>query len=103
MDATMEHLNGIELVDYIGGQVSSERQRQIAAHLNTCGDCRRRCHEVRQNWRLLGEWQTDLAQTACPAPAHAGARDEFPGQERPRQQLLHGHRGRCCETRIRTC
>jgi hypothetical protein len=72
MDATMEHLNGIELVDYIGGQFSSERQRQIAGHLNTCGECRRRCHEVRQNWRLLGEWQTDLAHADHPAPAREG-------------------------------
>jgi anti-sigma factor RsiW len=77
MDSAMEHLNGIELVDYIGGQLSSDRQREIAAHLNTCGECRRRCLEVRQNWRLLGEWQTDLAHPDHPAPARKAAGPDY--------------------------
>jgi anti-sigma factor RsiW len=77
MDSAMEHLNGIELVDYIGGQLSSERQRQIAAHLNACPECRRRCHEVRQNWRLLGEWQTDLAHADHPAPARKSTGPDY--------------------------
>ncbi len=51
------HINNIELLDYINGSlIDSDRQR-VQRHLSECDRCQAMLADYQDTWQILGNWQ----------------------------------------------
>ena len=73
----MEHLNEQDLLDYVGGHLSSQQTQKIQDHLVGCQACRQQIAPLQQAWDALGAWEampasgldlTDRILAHLPAP-----------------------------------
>jgi len=55
----MEHINDIELLEYISERLSDVKSRQFQGHMAGCAECRKRCQDAVHVWETLGRWHVD--------------------------------------------
>jgi len=55
----MEHINDIELLEYISERQSDTKNQQFQRHVAECAECRQRCQEAVHVWETLGRWHVD--------------------------------------------
>lgn len=57
----MKHVNEIELMEYVAGNLTESRDGEIKAHLAECEECSARQREAAETWNALGQWNVDTA------------------------------------------
>jgi anti-sigma factor RsiW len=57
----MKHLDEIELMEHIAGNLTASRDSEVKEHLAMCEDCSKRRREAAETWRMLGQWNVDTA------------------------------------------
>lgn len=55
----MEHINDIELLEYISERLTDVKSQQFQRHMAECAECRKRCQDAVNVWEALGQWQVD--------------------------------------------
>ncbi len=55
----MEHINDIELMDFIAGRLTASRSEEIEKHIAKCSGCSERRQEAEKLWNTLGKWDVD--------------------------------------------
>ncbi len=57
----MKHINDIELIEYIAGNLAESRSGEVREHLAACEECSERWREAANTWDALGQWSVDTA------------------------------------------
>ena len=57
----MKHVNDIELIEYVAGNLTESRDGEVREHLAACGECSERWREAANMWDALGQWSVDTA------------------------------------------
>lgn len=57
----MEHINDIELLEYVSGKLTPVRSEQVQKHLAVCKQCFEHQQEIMQLWNILGQWDVNTA------------------------------------------
>jgi len=57
----MKHVNDIELIEYMAGNLTESRDGEVREHLATCEECSERWREAANMWDALGQWSVDTA------------------------------------------
>lgn len=57
----MKHIDDIELIKYVAGNLAEAQAADVRGHIDTCPDCSQRIQEIRSLWDALGQWQVDSA------------------------------------------
>ena len=55
----MEHINDIDLLEYISQRLSDVKSRQFQGHMAECAECRQRWQDAVHVWETLGRWHVD--------------------------------------------
>ncbi len=55
----MKHVDDIELMEYIAGNLAASRDGEVREHLAACEECSARRREAIQMWKALGQWDVD--------------------------------------------
>jgi len=55
----MEHINDIELQEYVSGRLPEARVLQVRQHLAGCDVCESRYKDAVDLWHALGHWRVD--------------------------------------------
>lgn len=55
----MEHINDIEWLEYVSGQLTEARVRQIRRHIAECDVCEKRYQDTVDLWNAMGQWRVD--------------------------------------------
>ena len=55
----MEHINDIELVEYVAGKLAMPRYKEVQGHISNCDECARRRQEMVRTWDTLAKWDID--------------------------------------------
>jgi anti-sigma factor RsiW len=90
----MEHINDIELIEYVGGRLAARRHKQLQQHISICPDCAERWQEAVCTWDTLAEWDVDTAAHSVAARVEALAATDRPRRRRswsaylPRRNLF---------------
>ena len=85
----MEHINDIELLEYISGRLSEAKGQQIRRHMAECDACKNRCQDAVDVWALLGQWHVDSSGHEIANRIEALAAKNKTGQrESPKKTIL---------------
>ena len=57
----MKHVNEIELIEYVAGNLAESRDGEVREHLAACEECSERRREAAEMWGALGQWSVDTA------------------------------------------
>ena len=57
----MKHIDDIELMEHIAGNLTASRDAEVKEHLATCEECSKRRREAAETWSMLGQWDVDTA------------------------------------------
>jgi len=57
----MKHVNDIELIEYMAGNLTESRDGEVREHLAACEECSERWREAANMWDALGQWSVDTA------------------------------------------
>jgi len=57
----MKHVNDIELIEYMAGNLAESRDGEVREHLAACDECSERWREAANMWDALGQWSVDTA------------------------------------------
>ena len=57
----MKHVNDIELIEYVAGNLAESRDGEVREHLAACEECSARRLEADEMWNALGQWSVDTA------------------------------------------
>ena len=55
----MKHVDDIELIEYIAGNLTASRDSEVNEHLAMCEECSQRRREAAEMWKTLGQWDVD--------------------------------------------
>ena len=55
----MKHVDEIELMEYIAGNLTASRDGEVKEHLAMCEECSDRRREATEMWKALGQWDVD--------------------------------------------
>lgn len=55
----MEHINDIELLEYISGELPEAKAQRLRRHVDECAECRKRYQDADDLWETLGQWDVD--------------------------------------------
>jgi anti-sigma factor RsiW len=55
----MDHINDIELTEFIAGRLAASRSEEINEHIAGCPKCSERRQEAAKLWEMLGQWDVD--------------------------------------------
>ena len=55
----MKHVNDIELIEYVAGNLTASRDGEVREHLAACEECSQRQREAAEMWNALGQWNVD--------------------------------------------
>ncbi|MHC4352277.1 MAG: anti-sigma factor family protein [Planctomycetota bacterium] len=57
----MEHLDDIELIEYVAGNLAEPRAAEIREHIAACRECSQRVKETDKLWDALAHWDVESA------------------------------------------
>jgi anti-sigma factor RsiW len=57
----MKHVNDIEFMEYVAGNLTASRDGEVREHIAICPKCSERCREAAKMWDTLGQWSVDTA------------------------------------------
>jgi len=57
----MKHIEDIELMEHIAGNLTASRDSKVKEHLAMCEECSKRRREAAESWSMLGQWNVDTA------------------------------------------
>lgn len=57
----MEHINEIELIEYVSGKLNALGTEKVREHLEACKECSVRWRKTVEVWDTLGQWSIDTA------------------------------------------
>jgi len=57
----MKHVNDIELIEYVAGNLTESRNGDVREHLAACEECSERWREAANMWDAIGQWSVDTA------------------------------------------
>jgi anti-sigma factor RsiW len=57
----MEHVNEIELIEYVSGKLNALGTEKVREHLEACKGCSVRWRKAVEVWDTLGQWSIDTA------------------------------------------
>ncbi len=81
----MKHINDIELMEYVAGNLTESRNGEIRSHLAACEECSARRREAAEMWNALGQWNVDTAghdvTAGITALAQSGGREQGRGEK----------------------
>ena len=78
----MEHINDIELMEFIAGRLTASRSEEIEKHIAACPECSGRRQEAEKLWNTLGKWNVDTENRNIAGRVLASAKNSQPN---PRQ------------------
>ena len=55
----MEHINDVELLEYLSERLPDTKNQQFQRHMVECAECRQRCRDAVHVWEILGRWDVD--------------------------------------------
>jgi anti-sigma factor RsiW len=55
----MEHINDIEWLEYVSGQLTETKVQQIRGHIAECDVCEKRYQVTVDLWNAMGQWRVD--------------------------------------------
>jgi anti-sigma factor RsiW len=55
----MEHINDIELQEYVSGTLPETKAQQVRRHIDGCDACKGRYQDAVDLWNALGQWRVD--------------------------------------------
>ncbi|MFC1635646.1 hypothetical protein ACFL5Z_12465 [Planctomycetota bacterium] len=55
----MEHINDIELLEYISERLPDIKRQPFQRHVGECAECRKRYQDAVDVWKTLGQWHVD--------------------------------------------
>ncbi len=55
----MEHINDIELQEYVSGTLPEAKAQQFRRHIDGCDACKNRYRDTANLWNALGQWSVD--------------------------------------------
>ena len=55
----MKHVNDIEIIEYLAGNLAESRSGEVREHLAACEECSERWREAAEMWNTLGQWNVD--------------------------------------------
>ena len=58
----MKHVDDIELMEHIAGNLTASRDGEVREHLAACEQCSERQREAAEMWSALGQWNVDTAE-----------------------------------------
>jgi anti-sigma factor RsiW len=58
----MKHVNDIELIEYVAGNLAESRDGEVREHLAACEECSERRREAANTWDALGQWNVDTTE-----------------------------------------
>jgi hypothetical protein len=58
----MEHLDDIELIEYVAGNLAEPRAAEVREHIAACQECSQRVREADKLWNTLGHWEVEPAR-----------------------------------------
>ncbi|MHC4230461.1 MAG: hypothetical protein ACYSWW_22630 [Planctomycetota bacterium] len=81
----MKHVNDIELMEYVAGNLTESRHGEIGAHLAACEQCSARRREAAETWNTLGQWNVDTTEhdvaAGITALAQSAGREQGRGEK----------------------
>jgi len=83
----MKHVDDIELMEYIAGNLTASRDGEVREHLATCEECSERRREAAETWKALGQWDVDTADHDIAGRITALA--ENAGREQRQSEKIH--------------
>jgi len=83
----MKHVDDIELMEYIAGNLAASRDGEVREHLAACEECSARRREATQMWKALGQWDVDT--TDHDVAARITVLAENAGRERAQGEKTH--------------
>ena len=57
----MEHINDIEMQEYIAGKLTDSGNAEVQEHIAACEECSVRWRKAAELWNTLGQWSVDTA------------------------------------------
>ena len=58
----MNHINEIELIEYVSGRLPSSKHKEVQEHMSTCRMCDQKRQEMELTWDTLARWDVDMGQ-----------------------------------------
>ena len=58
----MKHVNDIEFIEYVAGNLTESRAGEVREHLVVCEECSARRLEAAEMWNVLGQWSVDTTE-----------------------------------------
>ncbi|MBC8218334.1 MAG: zf-HC2 domain-containing protein [Planctomycetes bacterium] len=58
----MKHINDIELTEYVAGNLTGPRTKEVREHIAACPECSQRRRETDRLWDTLGDWNVETAE-----------------------------------------
>ena len=83
----MKHVDDIELMEYIAGNLTASRDGEVKEHLAMCEGCSQRRREAVEVWKALGQWDVDTADHDVAGRITALA--ESAGREQRQSEKAH--------------
>jgi len=83
----MKHIDDIELMEYIAGNLAASRDGEVSEHLAACEECSARRREATRMWKALGQWDVDT--TDHDVAARITVLAENAGRERAQGEKTH--------------
>ena len=56
----MKHINEIQIIEYVAGNLPKETASHIENHIKQCPGCANTLSEITQTWQTTNQWQLDL-------------------------------------------
>ena len=78
----MKHINDIELMEYVAGNLTASRHEEVREHMAVCLECSERWREAAKMWNALGQWDVDTAGHDMAEQITALAKEAERGQQR---------------------
>jgi anti-sigma factor RsiW len=78
----MKHINDIELMEYVAGNLTASRHEEVREHMAICLECSERWREAAKMWNALGQWNIDTADHDVAEGITALAKEAERGQQR---------------------
>lgn len=59
----MDHISDSQMLDSMAGHTTSDRQKRIHVHMDSCAHCRKRWRDLQATWDTLGLWSLHPSQS----------------------------------------
>ena len=83
----MKHVNDIEFIEYVAGNLTESRAGEVREHLAVCEECSARRLEAAEMWNALGQWSVDT--TEHDVTGRITALDEKTDRDQRQRKKLH--------------